>query len=78
MIQLYEVETDEPCGRLTDSQFQILVDALEEESAEDQDYYINAETIELLETQGADPELTRVLRTALGGRSEMDVRWERL
>ncbi len=40
MIQLYDAATDEPCGTLTDEQFAVLVDALEEESEDDQDYYV--------------------------------------
>jgi hypothetical protein len=77
MIQLYDMSNDEPCGSLTEEQFQSLVDALEEEGLEDEDYYINTETVEMLEASGADRELIRTLRLALGDREEMDIRWER-
>jgi hypothetical protein len=77
MVQLYDAETDEPCGTLTDEQFEVLTDALEEEGPEDRDYYINLEVVEMLEAGGAEPDLVRVLRKALAGREEMDVRWER-
>ncbi|PYM16725.1 MAG: galactosyldiacylglycerol synthase [Candidatus Rokuibacteriota bacterium] len=77
MIQLYDMSNDEPCGSLTEEQFQALVDALEEEGLEDEDYYINTETVEMLEASGADRDLIRTLRQALGDREEMDIRWER-
>ena len=50
---------------------------LEEESEEDQDYYINQVTVDWLESQGADHELIALLRDALGELDEMDIRWER-
>ena len=77
MVRLYDESTDQPCGTLTDSQFQALVDTLEEEGAGDQDYYVNRATIEMLEQQAADAGLIDILRAALGSREEMDIRWER-
>ena len=78
MIQLYDASNDEPCGSLTEEQFDALVEALEEEALEDEDYSVNAETVELLEASGADRGLIRTLRQALGDRDEMDVRWKRV
>ena len=48
------------------------------EGLEDEDYYVNTETVEMLEASGADRELIRTLRLALGDRDEMDIRWERM
>jgi hypothetical protein len=76
MIQLYDMDTDEPCGTLTDEQFEVLVDALEEEGTGDRDYFINADVVDMLQANGADPDLLRVLRKALAGRDEMEIRWE--
>ncbi len=78
MIQLYDAETDEPCGTLSDEQFDVLADALEEEGPADDDYYVDVEVVDMLEGNGADPELVRVLKKALAGREEMDIRWERV
>lgn len=78
MIQLYDAEIDEPCGTLTEEQFDALADALDEESPVDQDCYINVDVVDMLEASGADHTLVRVLRKALGGREEMDLRWERV
>ena len=77
MIKVYDVDTNRQIGTLTDEQLQFLVDQLEEESDDDQDYYINRDTLDTFENAGADPELIDLLRSALGDREEMDVRWER-
>ena len=77
MIQLYDVALDTPIGNITDAELQLLVDQLEEESTTDQDYYISAPTIDMLEENGADSKLVDMLRSALGGREGFDVRWTR-
>ncbi len=76
-VHLTDLADGRSLGTLTDPQFQILVDALEEESETDQDYYINVDIVDLLEAQGADTQLIVLLRRALGERQEMDVQWQR-
>ena len=76
MIQLYDNETGASLGAITE-QLQFLVDQLEEESAEDQEYYINEPTLDAFEEAGADPALLALLRKALGEREEMEIRWAR-
>ena len=44
MIDLYNSETNEKLGSITEADLQVLVDGLEEESAEDQDYFIDEAT----------------------------------
>jgi processive 1,2-diacylglycerol beta-glucosyltransferase len=75
MIRLYDAEGGSPIGAISDAQLQRLVDSLEEESSTDQEYYLTSATIDLLEEDGADPELLRILREALRGREGMDIRW---
>ena len=77
MVELYDAESDTLLGSLTDEQFQSLADSLEEESTTDQDYYIDAATIDMLDEEAADPGLVAMLRKALAGRAGMDIRWER-
>ena len=48
MIQLHDKETGKAVGAITEDQLQFLKDRLEEESAKDQDYYINEDTIDSL------------------------------
>jgi processive 1,2-diacylglycerol beta-glucosyltransferase len=77
MINLYEQGTNQQIGSLSDEQLQFLIDQMEEESLEDRDYAITRMTVDFLEAQGGDPELIALLRSALGGREEMTIRWSR-
>ena len=76
MINLYDCESNQLLGAVNDADLQALVDALEEESTEDRDYYINADTIDLLAGK-ASPQLIELLRAALGSREGVEVRWEK-
>jgi processive 1,2-diacylglycerol beta-glucosyltransferase len=77
MIEISDKQTGRSLGTLSDEQFQFLSDQLEEESAADDDYYLNRTTVDLLEEQGADPALVALLRTALGAGEETEIRWRR-
>ena len=77
MVEIYDAERDTLLGTLSDEQFEAFAESLEEESTTDQDYWIDAATIDMLEEDAADPDLVGMLRTALGGRDGMDIRWER-
>ena len=52
MIDLYNGDTNALLGEITEQDLNVLVDALEEESSEDQDYYITPETIEVVGENG--------------------------
>lgn len=77
MIQLTDKDTGAPLGTISEEQLQYLIDHLEEESSDDQDYYINETTVDLFEQHGADKALVALLRSALEGRREMEIRWSR-
>lgn len=77
MIDLYNSETDQLIGTISEDDLQALTDGLEEESSQDQDYYIQADTIDLLAEDGASEELLGLLRGALGKSDGVDIRWER-
>jgi processive 1,2-diacylglycerol beta-glucosyltransferase len=77
MINLREKDTDKELGSISEAQFQFLVDQLEEESMEDNDYAISKTMLDYFESQGADPELVSLLRNALAGRDEMDIVWSK-
>lgn len=77
MIKLHDKESGLEIGTLTEDNLQFLIDQLEEESGEDQDYYINETTIDIFEEDGADKDLVALFRGALNGRTEMEVRWSR-
>jgi processive 1,2-diacylglycerol beta-glucosyltransferase len=77
VVQLFDNDTNQLVGTITDEQLQFLADQLEEESADDTDYYITADTLDLLAQAGADAGLIHVLREALGGREGVEVHWIR-
>jgi hypothetical protein len=77
MIDLYNAATNQPLGTITEPELQVLVDALEEESAQDRDYYIDAATIALIADGKATDHLVHVLRDALGSADGVDIRWQR-
>ncbi len=76
MIQVYDKNTRVMVGTITQEQLKFLVAQLEEESTTDQDYYIDAATIAMLQTAGADPDLLQLLQDGLGDRTGMEILWE--
>jgi hypothetical protein len=77
MIQLRNKDTGALLGTISEEQLEFLIDQLEEEFEEDQDYYINRETITLLEERGADPLLLELLNRAMGDKPDMEIVWSR-
>jgi hypothetical protein len=77
MIDLYNVATNQKLGSITEAELQVLVDGLEEESSEDQDYYVDAATIDLLGDGRASDHLLGLLRNAVGSSDGVEIRWER-
>jgi processive 1,2-diacylglycerol beta-glucosyltransferase len=77
MIMLRDKETGNPIGTITDAQLQFLADQLEEEWAEDTDYWLDQSTIDLLAERGADGTLVDLLRRSMGEREEMEITWSR-
>ena len=77
MIDLYNASTNQLIGTITEAELQLLIERLEEESTKDQDYYIDAETIDLLGDGRATDHLLGLLRSALGSSDGVDIRWQR-
>lgn len=76
LYRLVDIEHDDEIGVITEDQVQFLIDNLEEEGVEDQDYYINSDALSFLEENGCDEELLTILTEALEGRVNIDVRYE--
>ena len=77
MIDLYNAATNQVIGSITEADLKVLVDALEEEGVNDQDYYINRATIDVIADGKATEHLVGLLRKAVGGGDGVDVRWQR-
>ena len=78
MIELRDKITNEPLGSIDDDELRFLVDELEEESPIDRDYYISADTIDMLESDGAPTSLVTLLKRILGSEEGIEVRWVRV
>lgn len=77
MINLTEKDTNRPLGQISEEQLQYLIDNLEEEWSEDQDYAVTPLLLEYFEGLGADAALVSVLREALGGKEEIEIVWSK-
>ena len=77
MIDIYNVSSNELIGSITDADLKVLTDALEEESIDDQDYYIDAATIDVIADGRATEHLVHLLRKAVGSSDGVDIRWVR-
>lgn len=76
MPRLFRIDTGADIGNISDAQLAFLVAQLEEEHDEDQDYFIDKDTLELLSDNGIDDELFAMLEKALGDDESMDIAWE--
>ncbi len=76
MYQLIDIEHDNEIGVITEDQVQFLIDNLEKEGVEDQDYYIDPESLSFLAENGCDEELLTMLTDALEDKVNIDVRYE--
>jgi inactivated superfamily I helicase len=77
MITLRDKDTGARLGSISEEELKTLVDALEEESSADTDYWIDAPTVDMLEQDGASAALVTLLRSALQGKDGLEVRWSR-
>lgn len=77
MINLFEKDTNKSLGQISEAQLQFLIDHLEEEESEDQDYAVTPLLLEYFEGLGADPTLIALLKDALGGREEIEIVWSK-
>ncbi len=78
MIQLYNEDTGVLIGEISAKQLSFLVNELEEDSIEDKDYYLSGATVDMLEVDGADPDLIALLRKALDEHGEVNIVWKRI
>jgi processive 1,2-diacylglycerol beta-glucosyltransferase len=76
MFNLFDNESGALLGVISEEQLAFLRDQLEEESTADTDYYIMAPTVDLMEANGGDASLVTILRTAIGSRDGVEIRFE--
>jgi hypothetical protein len=76
MPRLIRLDTGDEIGTINDKQLAFLVAQLEEGNEDDNEYFVDRDTLELMSDNGADPELLALLEKGLGDDDEMDVAWE--
>ena len=74
--RLYVKDSGKVLGTITEAQLQTLVDLLEEEDAEDHDYYIDNDILDYLKEEGADAELLALLRPHVTEEDGIEVEWK--
>jgi hypothetical protein len=77
MIDLYNATTNQLIGSITETDLKVLMDHLEEESADDQDYYIDQPTVDFMADGQATEHLLQLLRAAVGSSEGIEIRWQR-
>ena len=77
MITLRLKDSGAILGSISEADLQVLVDQFEEESSTDRDYFIDEQTVQLLEEAGASPDACALLRKAVGGGDGIDIVWSR-
>jgi hypothetical protein len=77
-IEIRDTETGQSLGEITEAQLQQLVGLFEEESEADRDYWIDADTLDMLADAGADPAFVAKLRAAIGSREGFELGWRAL
>jgi hypothetical protein len=77
VIKIFNKQTNEFLGRISEADLQFLADHLEEESIHDTDYYILRETLEQFPNQGGSTKLVDLLRGGIRNENSIEIRWER-
>jgi nucleoid-associated protein YejK len=77
MITLRLKDSGATLGSISEADLQVLLDQFEEESSTDRDYFIDEQTVQLLEDAGASPDTCALLRKAVGSSDGIDIVWSR-
>jgi uncharacterized protein YbcC (UPF0753/DUF2309 family) len=70
MAKLYNAVNSELIGEINEEQMELLIELLEEETEEQESYYIDTATLDYLEENGADEELLAMLNKELAKLNE--------
>ena len=77
MVILKNKKNGQWLGSITEAQLQFLIDELEEEAKDDQDYWLNLTMIEMLEAKGADKVLVDILKHGIGDQEDLEIVWSK-
>ena len=75
MPALYLKDSQQLLADISDADLALMIEALEEESSTDMDYFIDLDTVYLLKAIGVSEPLTSLLETTIGDSDGIDVAW---
>jgi hypothetical protein len=76
MPRLIRIDTGDDIATISDAQLKFLVEQLDVEHEEDEDYYVDRDALEVMSDNGGDPELLALLEKAMGDDDHLDIAWE--
>lgn len=76
MIKLYDGDSEREIGEITEAQLEVLMEQLVEETLDEYTFNVNQAVLSSLEANGVDPALVGLLKTGLGGRTSMELKYE--
>jgi hypothetical protein len=76
-IQIHEKDSGRFICEISDTDLEVLVGHMEEESSTDQDYFVEHTAIDAIEARGASSGFVTALRTLVGNSDGVDIRWSR-
>ena len=77
MPRLIQTDGNRYLGNVSDADVKLLIDELEEEDMADTDYFIDSDTVDILEASGASKAMVAMLLAAIGDSDGVDIRWEK-
>jgi hypothetical protein len=77
MVRIYDKGRKKFLGVISEEELKFLADNLEEESINDDDYYINRATLEYLIENGMTPNLRKILEKAMKDRDSVEITWKK-
>ena len=76
MYKLSDKRTGDFIGEIDDTQRQFLIDEMEEENPEDQDYYLNRDLMNTFEQKvNSLVSLVEMLKMAFGEKEDLEILW---
>jgi hypothetical protein len=74
-IRLVDKETGQLLGKISAVEFMFLTGEFERKSSSDRDFYVDEDTIAMIEQDGAPKSFVELLRSGLRGRAGYEVQW---
>jgi hypothetical protein len=78
MITLKLMNSETYLGSISEEELNQIVEVLEEENSADQNYYIDATTLDLMQQNRVSEPVVSLLRAALGDQEGIEIEWTRV